>query len=122
MRLARGDPAGLDPRLKDTELRVACNPFNVLCGERGVARVFGPQKGATPAQVEEVSAGLESWARVLVRDLGVIGTDLRTGPGTGASGGLGAGLATVGARLLPASTYSSTTSAWTPAWPGPTWY
>ncbi|WP_437053818.1 glycerate kinase [Streptomyces sp. enrichment culture] len=101
VRLARVDPAGLDPRLKDTELLVACNPFNVLCGERGVARVFGPQKGATPAQVEELSAGLENWARVLVRDLGVVGTDLRHGPGTGASGGLGAGLAAVGARLLP---------------------
>ncbi|MGV9506606.1 glycerate kinase [Streptomyces tendae] len=100
-RLVRIDPSGLDARLKDTELLVACNPYNVLCGERGVARVFGPQKGATPAQVEELSAGLENWARVLTRDLGAAGTDLRTGPGTGASGGLGAGLAAVGARLLP---------------------
>ncbi len=48
-----------------------------------------------------MSAGLENWARVLTRDLGVVGADLRTGPGTGASGGLGAGLAAVGARLLP---------------------
>nr|WP_309074853.1 glycerate kinase [Streptomyces sp. NWU339] len=83
------------------ELLVACNPFNVLCGERGVARVFGPQKGATPAQVEELSAGLDTWARVLTRDLADPGTDLRRGPGTGASGGLGAGLAALGARLLP---------------------
>lgn len=60
-----------------------------------------PAEGATPARVEELSAGLENWARVLVRDLGVTGTDLRLGPGTGASGGLGAGLAAVGARLLP---------------------
>ncbi|WP_217209443.1 glycerate kinase [Streptomyces sp. AC550_RSS872] len=100
-RLARIDPSGLDPRLRDVELLVACNPYNVLCGERGVARVFGPQKGATPAQVEELSAGLENWARVLTRDLGVLDTDLYGGPGTGASGGLGAGLAALGARLLP---------------------
>ncbi|UUU34502.1 glycerate kinase [Streptomyces sp. CA-210063] len=119
-RLDRIDPSGLDHRLKDVELLVACNPFNVLCGERGVARVFGPQKGATPAQVEELSAGLENWASVLTRDLRDVtptgtglhdgpgtgsrpapGTDLRHGPGTGASGGLGAGLAAVGARLLP---------------------
>ncbi|KMS69851.1 glycerate kinase [Streptomyces viridochromogenes] len=100
-RLARIDPSGLDPRLRDVELLVACNPYNVLCGERGVARVFGPQKGATPAQVEELSAGLENWADVLTRDLGAVGTDLRLGPGTGASGGLGAGLAALGARLLP---------------------
>ncbi|MFE5915917.1 glycerate kinase [Streptomyces sp. NPDC056468] len=100
-RLARIDPSGLDPRLRDVDLLVACNPYNVLCGERGVARVFGPQKGATPAQVEHLSAGLENWADVLTRDLGAVGTDLHHGPGTGASGGLGAGLAALGARLLP---------------------
>ncbi|PAZ09209.1 glycerate kinase [Streptomyces sp. SA15] len=100
-RLHSIDPTGLDPRLKEVELLVACNPYNVLCGERGVARVFGPQKGATPAQVEELSAGLENWADVLTRDLAVHGTDLRHGPGTGASGGLGAGLAALGARLRP---------------------
>ncbi|MEU0620419.1 glycerate kinase [Streptomyces rubiginosohelvolus] len=103
------DPSGLDPRLADTELLVACNPYNVLCGKRGVARVFGPQKGATPAEVELLSAGLERLAAVLTRDLlpafapasGATALDLRTAPGTGASGGLGAGLASVGARLLP---------------------
>lgn len=100
-RLHRIDPTGLDPRLADVELLVACNPFNVLCGERGVARVFGPQKGATPAQVEELSAALEHWAFVLTRDAAVPDTELRGGPGTGASGGLGAGLAALGARLLP---------------------
>ncbi|GHD27193.1 glycerate kinase [Streptomyces violarus] len=100
-RLHRIDPTGLDTRLADVELLVACNPYNVLCGERGVARVFGPQKGATPGQVEELSAGLENWAFVLTRDVAVPDTDLRSGPGTGASGGLGAGLAALGARLLP---------------------
>ncbi|MFF0056464.1 glycerate kinase [Streptomyces microflavus] len=116
------DPSGLDPRLARTELLVACNPYNVLCGKRGVARVFGPQKGATPAEVELLSAGLERWAAVLTRDLlpavapepepgpepgpgpalaTGVPIDLRTAPGTGASGGLGAGLAAMGARLLP---------------------
>ncbi|MEU3934618.1 glycerate kinase [Streptomyces sp. NPDC029044] len=100
-RLHRIDPTGLDARLTEVELLVACNPYNVLCGERGVARVFGPQKGATPAQVEELSAALENWAFVLTRDAAVPDGDLRRGPGTGASGGLGAGLAALGARLLP---------------------
>ncbi len=99
-RLAVVDPEGLDPRLADTELLVACNPYNVLCGERGVARVFGPQKGATPAQVEELSAALEHWAAALTAAFAP-GTDLRAAPGTGASGGLGAGLAALGAHLLP---------------------
>ncbi|GAB2631204.1 glycerate kinase [Streptomyces capparidis] len=98
--LDRVDASGLDPRLAGTEILVACNPYNVLCGPRGVARVFGPQKGATPGQVEELSRALERWARVLERDL-PCATDLRGGPGTGASGGLGAGLAALGARLLP---------------------
>ncbi|MEU0911718.1 glycerate kinase family protein [Streptomyces althioticus] len=100
-RLASVDVTGLDPRLGGVELVVACNPYNVLCGERGVARVFGPQKGATPRQVEELSAGLENWARILTRDLAVTGVDLRLGRGTGASGGLGAGLASLGAALVP---------------------
>ncbi|MFE4607523.1 glycerate kinase [Streptomyces niveus] len=98
--LARVDTSGLDRRLAATELLVACNPFNILCGAHGVARVFGPQKGASPAEVEVLSAALERWAAVLTRDLPPA-IDLRTAPGTGASGGLGAGLAALGARLLP---------------------
>ncbi|MFJ4963500.1 glycerate kinase [Streptomyces sp. NPDC088729] len=98
--LDRVEVSGLDPRLARTELLVACNPFNVLCGPLGVARVFGPQKGAGPADVEVLSAALEQWAAVLARDVAP-GADLRTAPGTGASGGLGAGLAAVGAALLP---------------------
>lgn len=101
---ARLDLTGLDPRLADVEILVACNIHNVLTGPRGVARVFGPQKGATPEQVERLSRGLENWAQLLeeageqhVRELEL---DVRTGGGTGASGGLGAGLAAgCGARL-----------------------
>ncbi|MFC5747133.1 glycerate kinase [Actinomadura rugatobispora] len=101
-RLARIDASGLDPRLARTELLVACNPWNVLCGEHGVARVYGPQKGATPAQAEALDRALCRWADILERDMDVpAGVDLRTGPGSGASGGLGAGLAAAGARLLP---------------------
>jgi glycerate kinase len=51
--------------------------------------------------VEELSQALENWARVLTRDLSAGGADLRLDSGTGASGGLGAGLAALGARLLP---------------------
>ncbi|MEV0777104.1 glycerate kinase [Streptomyces sp. NPDC050433] len=98
--LDRIDTSGLDRRLAGTELLVACNPFNVLCGPHGVARVFGPQKGASPADVEVLSAALERWAAILTRDLPPL-IDLRTAPGTGASGGLGAGLAALGARLMP---------------------
>lgn len=98
-RAARIDLSGLHPRLADVEMVLACNPHNVLTGPDGVARVFGPQKGATPQQVDELDAALVNWAAILERD-GVCDGDLRTGPGTGASGGLGAGLAGgVGAQL-----------------------
>ncbi len=102
----RVDLSGLDPRIADAEVLVACNPHNVLTGPRGVARVFGPQKGATPEQVELLAAALDRWAEVLERDCAAtvreLDLDVRTGPGTGASGGLGAALAAgLGARLRP---------------------
>jgi glycerate 2-kinase len=50
-RLARIDLSGLDPRIPRTPIDVAVNWHNVLLGPRSVARVFGPQKGATPEQV-----------------------------------------------------------------------
>ncbi|MDO4242325.1 MAG: glycerate kinase [Actinomyces sp.] len=104
-RVARLDLSGLHPALREGRVPVvlALNPHNLLTGERGVARVFGPQKGATPEQVEELSAGFETCATVLSRDCleSARGTDFHTGAGTGASGGLGAGLAAVGAALTP---------------------
>ncbi|MCK2245173.1 MULTISPECIES: glycerate kinase [unclassified Crossiella] len=93
------DVTGLDRRLADVRITLACNPHNVLCGDQGVARVFGPQKGATPRDVERLAAALDRWAVVLQEKFG---RDLATAPGSGASGGLGAGLAGVlGAELLP---------------------
>ena len=98
-RLASIDLSGRDPRLDEVEIDVACNWHNLLCGNRGVARVFGPQKGATPEQVERLAEALDNYADVVGRDLGV---DVRETPGNGASGGLGAGLsALLGATLHP---------------------
>ena len=98
-RLASIDLSGRDPRLDEVQIDVACNWHNLLCGERGVARVFGPQKGATPEQVERLAGALENYADVVERELGV---DVREAPGCGASGGLGAGLsALLGATLHP---------------------
>lgn len=97
--LERIDLSGLDPRLARVQIDVACNWSNVLTGPRGVARVFGPQKGASPETVQALERGLEHYAAVIERDLGV---DVRTLPGSGASGGLGAGLhALIGATLCP---------------------
>jgi len=71
----------------------------MLCGDKGVARVFAKQKGASDDDIELLSDALEIWASVLERDGGPV-DNVRTGLGTGASGGLGAGLAAgVGATL-----------------------
>ncbi len=99
VRLARIDTDGLDPRLKDVPVDAAVNWHNVLLGPRGVARVFGPQKGASEAQVVVLEQGLETYALRLKEDLGL---DIGHANGSGASGGLGTGLvAFAGACLHP---------------------
>lgn len=101
-RAARLDLGDLDPRVREVEIVVACNMHNVLCGPGGVARVFGPQKGATPEQVETLATALDHWAGLIERAVPDAANehDLRTGEGTGASGGLGVALLGVcGARL-----------------------
>jgi len=79
----------LDKRLEHVPIDVACNWRNILCGEQGVARVFGPQKGATSKQVEILSSALEHYADLIQAATGL---DVRSLPGSGASGGLAAGL------------------------------
>jgi glycerate kinase len=69
---------------------VLCDVTNPLCGPNGAAAVFGPQKGATPAMVAQLDAGLVHLADCLRAQLG---RDIQALPGGGAAGGLGAGAA-----------------------------
>lgn len=69
-----------------------------LLGARGAARVYGPQKGASPDDVEVLEAGIAHFADVVERDLR--GGPWRDLPGAGAAGGLGFALAASGARLV----------------------
>ena len=82
------DLAGLDPRLKETEIIVACDVDNPLCGPRGASAVFGPQKGATPAMVAELDAALAHYATLAQE---ATGRRIAEQAGAGAAGGLGAG-------------------------------
>ena len=87
--LAKISTADVDPRLFKTRIKVASDVNNPLLGRNGAARIYGPQKGATPEMVEHLEAGLSNLERVW-RDSGLLlGTDL---PGDGAAGGLGGGL------------------------------
>ncbi len=83
------DIGELDRRMDECTILVACDVDNPLLGPRGAAAVYGPQKGATPAQVEKLEAGLAHFAELLERDMGKSVAEV---PGAGAAGGLGAGL------------------------------
>jgi glycerate kinase len=80
-------------RLRGVEIRVACD---VRLTFVDAAEVFGPQKGASPAQVELLRRRLERLAQVYLEEHGV---DVRDLEGSGAAGGLAGGLAAVGASL-----------------------
>ena len=87
-RLQRIDRDGVDPRLAQITLSVACDVDNPLCGCRGASVIFGPQKGASPAVISRLDANLAHFAEVVKRDLG---RDVAEQPGAGAAGGLGLG-------------------------------
>jgi glycerate kinase len=92
------DLAAVHARLGDVELVVAADVDHVLCGPKGAAAVFGPQKGADADTVAALDAALAAWGAVLAAAAGR--PDLVEQPGTGAAGGLGAALAALGARRV----------------------
>ncbi len=87
--LERIDISGLDPRLQQTEILIACDVDNPLLGEKGASAVYGPQKGASPEMVKILDTNLGHLAAIVKRDLGI---DYSNEPGSGAAGGLGFGL------------------------------
>lgn len=93
----RIDGAHRDVRLDTAELLVACDVDNPLAGPCGAAAVYGPQKGATPAQVALLDEALVHMGQIVHRDTG---RDVALLPGAGAAGGLGAGLVAFGGAAL----------------------
>lgn len=79
----------LDKRVKKVNFIIASDVENILTGKKGAAAVFGPQKGATPDEVELLDKGLIHYAEIIRRDIGKNVEDIA---GSGAAGGLGAGL------------------------------
>lgn len=94
----RIDADSLEASIAETEIVALCDVNNPLTGPAGAAAVYAPQKGASPADVEQLDAGLAHLAAIIGRDLGI---DVDTIPGAGAAGGLGAGLlAFTGASIV----------------------
>jgi len=98
--LDSADLGDLDPRLRLCRVEVICDVDSPLLGRLGAAHVFGPQKGATDAEVDRLADGLLRLAEVLERDAHLPAA-LRDQAGAGAAGGSGYGLAVAGAALLP---------------------
>ncbi len=83
------DVSGLDPRLKNTEIVVACDVDNPLTGPQGAAYVYAPQKGATKEMVGQLDEALKHFSNIIFRELSIKVDNVQ---GAGAAGGLGAGL------------------------------
>jgi len=93
------DAARIDHRVAKCQLLVACDVDAPLCGPKGASLVYAPQKGADDKAAHQLDAALQSFGKLLEKQLGVQVMDL---PGAGAAGGLGAGLvAFCGAKLVP---------------------
>jgi glycerate kinase len=93
------DPRGMDKRIRDSEFLAACDVDNPLCGDKGAARVYGPQKGATAQMVKLLDKNLENYGNKIKE---ATGRDICSIPGAGAAGGLGAGIAAfLDASLVP---------------------
>ncbi|MBY8928776.1 glycerate kinase [Pseudomonas sp. Wu6] len=84
--LARISLENLDSRLAQVRVEIAADVNNPLCGAHGASAIFGPQKGATPEQVQKLDAALGHFADHCAR---VLPGDVRDEPGSGAAGGLG---------------------------------
>ncbi|WP_447803011.1 glycerate kinase [Pseudomonas serbica] len=96
--LARIDLTGIDPRLAEVRFDIAADVNNPLCGPHGASAIFGPQKGATTAQVEQLDRALGHFANHCANALA---QDVRDEPGSGAAGGLGfAAKAFLGAQFM----------------------
>ncbi len=91
--------SGVDARLRAVSVRLATDVTNTLCGPTGAAVVFGPQKGASHDDVRVLDAALHRFAEIVARDCGI---ELLTMAGSGAAGGLSAGLVVAaGATIEP---------------------
>nr|WP_202477127.1 glycerate kinase [Streptomyces sp. SID5470] len=99
--LASADLSGLDPRFASVEFILASDVDNPLTGPKGAPAVYGPQKGASPDDVEALDNALAHYAKVLEEAVGAKAAEYAASPGAGAAGGIGYGALLLGARFRP---------------------
>jgi glycerate kinase len=99
--LASADLSGLDPRFASVEFILASDVDNPLTGPKGAPAVYGPQKGASPDDVQALDSGLAHYAKVLEEAVGAKAAEYAAAPGAGAAGGIGYGALLLGARFRP---------------------
>jgi glycerate kinase len=80
-RIARIETLGIPQAVLDCRFTLLTDVDNTLCGERGTAHVFAPQKGASPEQVEELEQGMANVSRI-------VGEEIAEKAGCGAAGGI----------------------------------
>ncbi|MGW0466551.1 glycerate kinase [Streptomyces sp. NPDC003027] len=89
--LATADLSGLDPRFASVDLVLASDVDNPLTGPKGAPAVYGPQKGASPEDVETLDAALAHFVTVLEKAIGPKASECALAPGAGGAGGIGYG-------------------------------
>lgn len=89
-RIQQLDLSQIDPMIKSIEFVTMCDIDNPMYGPTGAAAIFGPQKGATPEEIELLDAGVQYLSQIIKQTMGL---DLAFVPGTGAAGAMGAGMA-----------------------------
>lgn len=91
------DLDSIDRRLFESEILIANDVTNPLCGDQGCTAIFGPQKGSTKEQIHLLEQGMRNYAACIEKSLG---KSLQYHPGAGAAGGLGFALLTIGAKMM----------------------
>lgn len=89
-RIQQLDLSQIEPMIEGIEFVTMCDIDNPMYGPTGAAAIFGPQKGATPEEIELLDAGVQHLSQIIKQ---TIGLDLAFVPGTGAAGAMGAGMA-----------------------------
>ncbi len=98
-RIAHIETRGIPQAVRDCRFTLLTDVDAPLCGEKGAARVFGPQKGASPSQVEQLEAGLAHVSSL-------VGDVIACHPGCGAAGGIPSLMMHVlDCELLPGAPY-----------------